>query len=54
MADDKPKQPKRFPALAELDMLWPEEIADLRKQAKEDSAYFKKAFAHLRLKQPNA
>jgi len=46
---DKPK-PKRFPALAELDLLTPEEVAALRKQAKENSEYFKKAFAHLRRK----
>ena len=40
MADDK-KQPTKlqhFPALATLDLSTPEEIADLRREAKETSA----------------
>jgi hypothetical protein len=46
--DNKPLQ--HFPGLAPLDLLTPEEIADLRREAKETRAYFKKAFAHLRPK----
>lgn len=47
---DKPKQLKRFPAHAELHLLTPEEIADMRREAKETRAYYQKAFAHLRPK----
>ena len=36
MTDEKkPKTPHRFPRLAKLEMLTPEEIADLRRKAKE-------------------
>jgi hypothetical protein len=31
----KPKKPRRFPGLAKQEMLTPEEIADLRRKAKE-------------------
>jgi hypothetical protein len=41
---------RHHPLLVKPDMLTPEEIAALRQRAKERSAYYRKAFAHLRLK----
>ena len=37
MSDEtkKPEKPRRFPGLAPLELLTPEEIADLRRRAKE-------------------
>jgi hypothetical protein len=37
-----------------VEMLTPEEVAALRRRAKENSAYFREAFAHLRPKPPAA
>lgn len=40
----------RFACRTSTDMLTPYEIAALRRRAKENAAYFRKAFAHLRPK----
>ena len=44
---DKPL-PRRPYFLVEPDLLTPAEIARLRQRAKDNSAYYRKAFAHLR------
>jgi hypothetical protein len=38
------------PYCLESEMLTPSDIEQLRREAKEDNAYFQKAFAHLRRK----
>ena len=51
MSNEKPEKPPRhFPGLAPLEMLTPEEIADLRRKAKETREWAQKYFAHLRPK----
>jgi hypothetical protein len=45
MAEEKPNaKPKRLPALAEPDLLTPEEVAELRRKAKENSAFYRMIF----------
>jgi hypothetical protein len=48
----QPAEPSRPYFVVPPEMLTPEEIAALRRRAKENSAYFRKAFAHLRPSQP--
>jgi hypothetical protein len=50
MTDEDKKPPRRFPCLAPQELLTLEEIADLRREAKETKEWFQKAFAHLRPK----
>jgi hypothetical protein len=44
----RPRRLVRLPPFVEVEMLSDDEVDELRRQVKENSAYYRKAFAHLR------